>query len=58
MSDDLAYDITAALFDNADSITLDVGENIGTDEALLGVGDIPLHPGAERYFEEQDIDLP
>lgn len=58
VSDDLAYDITAALFDNADSITLDVGENIGTDEALLGVGDIPLHPGAERYFEEQDIDLP
>ncbi|TLP75825.1 TAXI family TRAP transporter solute-binding subunit [Nesterenkonia sphaerica] len=58
VSEDLAYDITAALFDNADSITLDVGENISTDEALLGLGDIPLHPGAERYYDEQGIDLP
>lgn len=58
VSDDLAYDLTAALFDNSESITLDVGENIGLDEALLGLGDLPLHPGAERYFEEQDVDLP
>ncbi|RJN31861.1 TAXI family TRAP transporter solute-binding subunit [Nesterenkonia natronophila] len=58
VSDDLAYDITAALFDNSDSITLEVGENISTDEALLGLGEIPLHPGAERYYEEQDVDLP
>lgn len=58
VSEDLAYDITAALFDNAESITLDVGENIDLEESLFGVGDIPLHPGAERYFDEQGIDLP
>ncbi|GAA4828985.1 TAXI family TRAP transporter solute-binding subunit [Garicola koreensis] len=58
VSEDLAYDLTAALFDNAGDITLDVGENISTEEALLGIGDIPLHPGAERYFDEQGIDLP
>lgn len=58
VSEDLGYDITAALFDHAEEVTLDVGENIDTDEALLGVGDIPLHPGAERYYEENDIDLP
>lgn len=58
VSEDLAYDITAALFDNSDSVTLDVGENIDLEEALYGIGDIPLHPGAERYFDEQGIDLP
>lgn len=58
VSEDLAYDMTTALFDNSDSITLDVGENISLDEALYGIGDIPLHPGAERYFDEQGVDLP
>lgn len=58
VSEDLAYDITAALFDNIDQITVDQGESIDIEEALLGIGDIPLHPGAERYFEEQDIEVP
>lgn len=58
VSEDLGYEITAQLFENADDITLDVGENIDTDEALFGIGDIPLHPGAERYFDEQGIDRP
>lgn len=58
ISDELAYDITEAIFDNSESITLDVGENIDIEEALNGVGNIPLHPGAEQYFEEQGVDLP
>jgi len=58
VSEDLAYDITAATFENADDITLEVGENITEENALTGIGDVPLHPGAERYFEEQGIDLP
>lgn len=58
ISDELAYDITEAIFDNSDSITLDVGENIDIEEALNGLGNIPLHPGAEQYFEEQGVDLP
>lgn len=58
VSEDLAYEITTALFDNIDQITVDQSESIDIEEALLGIGDIPLHPGAERYFEEQDIELP
>ena len=58
VSEDLAYDITAATFENADDITLEIGENITEDNALTGIGDTPLHPGAERYFEEQGIELP
>lgn len=58
ISEELGYEITAAVLENADSVTLEVGENISLEEALNGVGDIPLHPGAERYFEEQGVDLP
>ncbi|GAB3842020.1 TAXI family TRAP transporter solute-binding subunit [Nesterenkonia populi] len=57
VSEDLAYDITAALFENIDDVTVAQGESIDIDEALYGIGDIPLHPGAERYFEEQGIDI-
>ncbi|MDR8018063.1 TAXI family TRAP transporter solute-binding subunit [Nesterenkonia aerolata] len=58
ISEDLAYDITAAIFDNAEDITLPQGELISHEDALLGIGDAPLHPGAERYYEEQDVELP
>ncbi|WP_245991173.1 TAXI family TRAP transporter solute-binding subunit [Bogoriella caseilytica] len=58
VSEELAYEITAALFEYADQITVSAGENIDIDEALLGIGDIPLHPGAERYYDEQGIELP
>ncbi|GFZ81738.1 TAXI family TRAP transporter solute-binding subunit [Nesterenkonia alkaliphila] len=58
VSEDLAYDITAALFEHGDTVTLDVADNLDVEEALFGIGDIPLHPGAERYYEENDIDLP
>ncbi|MGQ7786525.1 TAXI family TRAP transporter solute-binding subunit [Nesterenkonia sp. K-15-9-6] len=58
VSEDLGYEITEAIFEHADEITLDVGESIDMEEALLGIGDVPLHPGAERYYDEQGIDLP
>ncbi|GAA1172301.1 MULTISPECIES: TAXI family TRAP transporter solute-binding subunit [Nesterenkonia] len=58
VSEDLGYEITAAIFDHAEEITLDVGDSIDIEEALLGLGDVPLHPGAERYYDEQGVDLP
>lgn len=56
IDEDFGYAITEAIFDNADAITLDVGESISLDEALNGIGDVPLHPGAQRYFDEQGIE--
>ncbi|EXF23965.1 TRAP transporter [Nesterenkonia sp. AN1] len=58
VSEDLGYEITAATLENAEDVTLEIGENISEENALTGIGSIPLHPGAERYFEEQGIDLP
>ncbi|GAB3183672.1 TAXI family TRAP transporter solute-binding subunit [Nesterenkonia halophila] len=58
ISEDVAYEMTQAIFENSDDITLEVGDSISQDEALVGVGDVPLHPGAERYYDEQGVELP
>ncbi|WP_010523690.1 TAXI family TRAP transporter solute-binding subunit [Nesterenkonia sp. F] len=58
VSEDVAYEMTQAIFENSDQITLDVGGSITQDEALVGIGDVPLHPGAERYYDEQGVELP
>ncbi|HLS25526.1 MAG TPA: TAXI family TRAP transporter solute-binding subunit [Beutenbergiaceae bacterium] len=58
VSEDLAYDLTAAIFEHADQITLPQGDLISHDDALLGIGDGPLHPGAERYYEEHGVERP
>jgi len=58
VSEDVGYEITKATFENADDITVEAAQFIDIEEALLGIGDIPLHPGAERYFEEEGIELP
>ena len=55
VSPELAYDITAATFEHADQITLPQSELITHDYALFGQGDVPLHPGAEQYYEEQGL---
>ncbi|MGH3088767.1 MAG: TAXI family TRAP transporter solute-binding subunit [Rubrobacteraceae bacterium] len=55
VSEDLGYEITSTVFENADSITLAQSEFINVEDALLGRGDLPLHPGAERYFEEEGV---
>ncbi|WP_227395735.1 TAXI family TRAP transporter solute-binding subunit [Jeotgalibacillus aurantiacus] len=52
LSEDVVYDITKAIFENTDSITHPKGEFITADTALEGIG-IDVHPGAQRYFDEQ-----
>ncbi|HLR95183.1 MAG TPA: TAXI family TRAP transporter solute-binding subunit [Jiangellaceae bacterium] len=55
VSEDLGYEITKSLYENADQLTLPQKEDITTETALDGRGELPLHPGAERYFEEAGI---
>src|SRR5699024_3304856 len=52
LSDDVVYDITKSVYENADSMSHDKAEFIKLDSALDGIG-IDLHPGAEKYFDEQ-----
>lgn len=55
VSEDVAYEITKVVYENAADITLAQGDLIKIEEALVGQGDVPLHPGAEKYFEEQGL---
>ncbi|NLS09575.1 TAXI family TRAP transporter solute-binding subunit [Nesterenkonia sp. MY13] len=58
LSEEAVYDITAALFDNLDRIHASHSEatNITLESATEGLV-VPLHPGAEQYYEENDIPL-
>lgn len=55
IDEDLGYEITRALFDNADSVTHAQGMHLTLENALNGSNGLPMHPGAERYFEEQGL---
>ena len=55
VDDDLVEEVTAAIFENADEITLK-GEFIDIESSQDGMS-IPLHPGAEAFFADQDVDL-
>ncbi|WP_026691475.1 TAXI family TRAP transporter solute-binding subunit [Alteribacter aurantiacus] len=53
ISEDAVYEMTKALFENLDSIqgSHNAAQDITLDTVDLGMP-VPLHPGAERYFEE------
>ncbi len=56
LSEDVVYDITKALYENADAIAHAKSEYISLDNALEGIG-FELHPGAKKYFEEAGLEV-
>ena len=54
LHDDVAYDLVRVMYEESEAITdaHAVGSQIQLDTALDGRGDIPVHPGAQRYFDE------
>lgn len=54
ISDDVAYDITKAIYENAENMAHAKAEYITLDTALDGIG-IDLHPGSEKYFKEKGL---
>lgn len=54
VSDDDVYDMTKAIYENAESMAHAKAEFITLESALDGVG-IDLHPGAEKYFKEEGL---
>lgn len=57
LSEDAVYDITSVIFDNLERVhnSHTEAENITAETATEGLV-VPLHPGAERYYEENGID--
>lgn len=57
LSEESVYDITEAIFDNIDRVhgSHAEAENISLETASEGLV-VPLHPGAEQYFEENGVD--
>jgi len=59
MSDDLAYALTSAMFENiADLQAVHPAANETTVEFTLSATPVPLHPGAIRYYEEIGATIP
>lgn len=55
VSPELGYELTKATFEHSETITLAQSDLIGHDFALSGQGDVPLHPGAQQYYEEEGL---
>ncbi|MEC5424364.1 TAXI family TRAP transporter solute-binding subunit [Virgibacillus sp. C22-A2] len=54
LSEDLVYNITKAIYENAEKMAHEKAKFISTDAALNGIG-IDLHPGAKKYFDEVGV---
>jgi len=56
LSDQMAYEVTKALFENTDTLgqVHPKGKEISLKTALQSIS-IPLHPGAEKYYREKGL---
>ncbi|WAA10884.1 TAXI family TRAP transporter solute-binding subunit [Fervidibacillus albus] len=52
VDDDTAYQLAKVMIENADENTHPQSKHTTKENALNGLGDLPLHPGAEKYYEE------
>lgn len=54
LSEDVVYDITQSIYENAESMAHARAADITVDSGLDGIG-TEMHPGAQKYFDEQGI---
>lgn len=58
VNEDTVYELTKSIFENLDKLQEShvQANNISLETATEGLS-IPLHPGAIKYYEEQDLDV-
>lgn len=54
LSDDLVYNLTKILYEKTDELSHAKKAEIKLEDALLGVS-TPVHPGAQRYYDEAGL---
>lgn len=52
VDDDLAYELAKVMIENASENTHPQAKHMTKENALNGLGDLPIHPGAEKYYKE------
>ncbi|WP_416139325.1 TAXI family TRAP transporter solute-binding subunit [Halomonas sp. HK25] len=59
LDEETAYQLTRTVWDNIDEIrdSSPIFADLTIEDALIGV-DAPLHPGAYRYYQEREIEVP
>ncbi|MCT1901289.1 TAXI family TRAP transporter solute-binding subunit [Oceanobacillus sojae] len=55
LSEDLVYEMTKAIYENAEGMAHDKASFIKAETALDGI-DIEVHPGAQKYFDEAGVE--
>ncbi|PSL50956.1 hypothetical protein B0H94_102233 [Salsuginibacillus halophilus] len=55
IGEDLGYEIVKGLYENTDEVSHQQGEAMDMENIMNGSNDLPLHPGAERFFEEEGL---
>lgn len=60
LDDDQVYELVKVMYEqmNPETVGHAVADEIQLETAIDGLGGIPLHPGAERYYQEQGVELP
>ena len=57
LSEDFVYELLTQMFENKDQMASTQGkfEFLTLENAVAGVGDVPMHPGATKYYTEQGV---
>jgi uncharacterized protein len=55
VDEDLAYQLTKVMIEKANENTHQQAKHMTKENALNGRGDLPIHPGAEKYYKEIGI---
>lgn len=57
LDEDLVYNLTRTIYEGLDELSAahSAAKSIRLTDALKGIGSLPLHPGAERYYRENGV---
>jgi uncharacterized protein len=57
MDEDVVYDLVRTMYENAGDVEHAASEATQLDIAVDSLGPISLHPGAQRYYDEQGVEV-